>query len=65
MVTRLFQETEMTGTNLSRFRTFFIRKNFSFISVLENALSWFVGFNEAVNDSLNIREKLTKKDNYS
>ena len=32
------------------------------MSVLENSLSWFVGFNEAkVNDSLNIRENLLKR----
>ena len=34
------------------------------MSVLENSLSWLVGFNEAVNDFLKIREKLSKKDNY-
>ena len=36
------------------------------MSVLENSLFWLIGLNDAkVNDSLKIREKLTKKDNYS
>ena len=65
MVTRLFQEIEMTGKIRLDLELFFIRKNLSFMSVLENSLSWLDGFNEAVNDSLNIREKLTEKDDYS
>ena len=43
----------------------FITKNLSYMSVLKNSLFWLVGFNEGVNDSLNIREKLTKNYNYS
>ena len=35
------------------------------MSVLENSLPWLVGFNEAVNVSLNIREKFNEKGSYS